>query len=490
LALACFFTLAKATTVTTSAAPPSGFDQYRSNIPHGKVEEITYYSTTTKTNRKATVYTPPGYTTSQKYNVLYLLHGIGGDHQERLNGGSPQNILDNLYAENKIAPMIVVMPNGRAMADDRPIGDIYSPEKQAAFNNFQYDLINDLIPYIESKYSVAKDRENRAIAGLSMGGGQALNFGLKYMDYFAYTGGFSPAPNTQSPSALVSNPSLIREKMKVIYISCGEQDSLFSIAKGVHDYMTQVNVPHVWYQAPGNHDFVFWKDSLYQYVQLIFKNTTTPTATPTIPTNTPVPTIKSAFDKIEAENFDSKNARELSIIDTVNGGKGIGYINNGDYAVYKSVDFKNGANSFKALVASSLTSTVELRLNSPTGTLIGKLSISATGGWNNYEEQTCTISNVTGVNDLYLVFSGPVNIDWFKFDGGTNTTIGLGDLDGDGYVTSVDLALLKRHLLGMGYLTGESLAKADVNRDGDVNSLDFAYLKAAILGIIVDSPDL
>ena len=79
------------------------------------------------------------------------------------------------------------------------------------------------------------------------------------MDYFAYTGGFSPAPNTQSPSALVSNPSLLKEKMKVIYISCGEQDSLFSVAKGVHDYMAQKDVPHTWYQATGNHDFVFWK---------------------------------------------------------------------------------------------------------------------------------------------------------------------------------------------------------------------------------------
>lgn len=484
LTFVCLFSLVKATTITTSAAPPSGFDQYRSNIAHGKVETVTYYSTTTKTDRKAMVYTPPGYTTSQKYNVLYLLHGIGGDHMEWYNGGSPQNILDNLYAEGKIAPMIVVMPNGRAMADDRPIGDIYSPEKQAAFDNFQYDLINDLIPYIESKYSVLTDRENRAIAGLSMGGGQALNFGLKYMDYFAYTGGFSPAPNTQSPSTLISNPSLVSQRMKVIYVSCGEQDSLFSVAKGVHDYMTQRNVPHTWYQARGNHDFVFWKDSLYQYVQLIFKGTSNTTPTPTIPTNTPVPTTKSAFTTIEAEKYDDVNARELSVIDTMNGGSGIGYINNGDYVVYKKVDFKNGANSFKALVASSLNSEIELRLNSPSGTLIGKLSVASTGDWNNYEEQTCTISNVTGVNDLYFVFSGPVNIDWFTFSGGTSSS-DLGDLDGDGDITSLDLGVLRMHLLGIRELNGANLSNADMNGDGEVNAIDFAYIRMYLLGMTV-----
>jgi len=484
-AFVCLFSLVMATTITTTAAPPSGFDQYRSNIPHGKVETITYYSNTTKTNRKAMVYTPPGYTTSQKYNVLYLLHGIGGDHMEWYNGGSPQNILDNLYAENKIEPMIVVMPNGRAMADDRPVGDIYSPEKQAAFENFQYDLINDLIPYIESHYPVLTDRENRAIAGLSMGGGQSLNFGLKYMDYFAYTGGFSPAPNTKSPSQLVSNPSLVKEKMKVIYVSCGEQDSLFSIAKGVHDYLTQVGVPHTWYQATGNHDFVFWKDSLYQYVQLIFKGTSSPTstATPTTPTNTPVPTTKSAFSKIEAEKYDDVTARELRVVDTANGGSGIGYINNGDYVVYKKVDFGNGANSFKALVASSLSSNIELRLNGPSGTLIGKLTVSSTGSWDSYEEQTCSVSNVSGINDLYLVFSGPVNVDWFIFSGGTDLT-NLGDIDGDGDITSLDMAAIRKHLTGKGNLSDSALPKADLNGDGDVNSLDLAIIRSYLLGKI------
>ena len=121
---------------------------------------------------------------------MYLLHGIGGDEKEWLNGGQPQVILDNLYADNKIEPMIVVMPNGRAMKDDRATGNIMAPEKVQAFADFEKDLLNDLIPFIEKKYPVIKDREHRAIAGLSMGGGQSLNFGLGNLDKFAWIGGF------------------------------------------------------------------------------------------------------------------------------------------------------------------------------------------------------------------------------------------------------------------------------------------------------------
>ncbi|KNY30445.1 alpha/beta hydrolase-fold protein [Pseudobacteroides cellulosolvens] len=278
--------------ITVSADAPSGFDQVK-NVPHGTITTQTYNSTTTKTNRKVNVYTPPGYSTSKKYNVLYLLHGIGGDHDEWKNGGNPQNILDNLYAENKLADMIVVMPNGRAMADDRPVGDIYASDKVAAFDNFQYDLKDNLIPYIESHYPVLTNRENRAIGGLSMGGGQSLNFGFKYMDLFAYIGAFSPAPNTNSPTVLVPDAEKVKKNMRVIYISCGLQDSLINNAKGVHDHLDKNSVTHTYFTRAGGHDFVMWKESLYQYSQLIFKGlaSPTPTNTPTnIPTNTPVPT--------------------------------------------------------------------------------------------------------------------------------------------------------------------------------------------------------
>jgi enterochelin esterase-like enzyme len=158
-----------------------------------------------------------------------LLHGIGGDEKEWLKGGNPQLILDNLFAEKKIEPMIVVMPNGRAMKDDRATGNIMAPDKVEAFATFEKDLLTDLIPFIEKKYPVLTDREHRAIAGLSMGGGQSLNFGLGNLDRFAWVGGFSSAPNTKKPEELIPNPEDAKKKLKLLWISCGDNDRLIYV---------------------------------------------------------------------------------------------------------------------------------------------------------------------------------------------------------------------------------------------------------------------
>lgn len=171
----------------------TGFDIVSPGISHGKTDTITYTSKTVGNDRNALIYTPPGFDKSKKYPVLYLLHGIGGDEFAWTNNGNAGTILDNLYAKSKLEPMIVVMPNGRAMQNDRAEGNIFSPERVEAFATFERDLINDLIPYIEMNFPVKKDRQNRAIAGLSMGGGQSLNFGLGNLDKFAWVGGFSSA---------------------------------------------------------------------------------------------------------------------------------------------------------------------------------------------------------------------------------------------------------------------------------------------------------
>jgi enterochelin esterase-like enzyme len=125
-----------------------GFDTVRA-VPHGKVDSLTYNSKTVGTKRKVNIYTPPGFSKNKKYPVLYLLHGIGGDEKEWLNGGKPNVVLDNLYADGKIEPMIVVMPNGRAMKDDRATGNIFATDKVQAFATFEKDLLKDLIPFIE-----------------------------------------------------------------------------------------------------------------------------------------------------------------------------------------------------------------------------------------------------------------------------------------------------------------------------------------------------
>lgn len=250
---------------------PKGFDLVRAEIGHGKIDTISYASKTTDTTRRALMYTPPGYSKKKTYPVLYLLHGIGGDEKEWFNGGHPEVILDNLYAEGKIEPMIVVMPNGRAMKNDRATGNIMAPDKVQAFATFEKDLLNDLIPYIEKTFPVLKDREHRAIAGLSMGGGQSLNFGLGNLDKFAWVGGFSSAPNTKRPEELVPDPDEARKKLKLLWISCGDNDGLITFSKRTHDYLYSKSVPHIYYIEPGVHDFKVWKNGLYMFSQFLFK---------------------------------------------------------------------------------------------------------------------------------------------------------------------------------------------------------------------------
>lgn len=250
---------------------PKGFDSIRTEIPHGKIDTVSYLSKTVGTTRKCLVYTPPGFSKKNKYPVLYLLHGIGGDEKEWLNGGKPQVVLDNLYAQAKTVPMIVVMPNGRAMKDDRAGGNIFDSAKVQAFATFEKDLLNDLIPFIEKKYRVLADREHRAIAGLSMGGGQSLNFGLGNLDRFAWVGGFSSAPNTKIPQELVPNPEEAKKKLKLLWISCGDNDGLITFSKRTHEYLRQYEVPHIYYIEPGVHDFKVWKNGLYMFSQFLFK---------------------------------------------------------------------------------------------------------------------------------------------------------------------------------------------------------------------------
>lgn len=260
-----------ASSQTTVTPAPAGFDIALIAIPHGKIDTIIYDSKTVGNKRKALIYSPPGYSKDKKYPVLYLLHGIGGDQKEWLTGGQPQVILDNLYAENKLEPMIVVMPNGRAMKDDRATGNIMASDKVQAFATFEKDLLKDLIPYIEKNYPVIKDAEHRAIAGLSMGGGQSLNFGLGNLDKFAWIGGFSSAPNTKLPAELVPDPEVARKKLKLLWISCGDKDGLITYSKRTHDYLNTNNVSHIYYVDHGYHDFKVWKNSLYMFSQLLFR---------------------------------------------------------------------------------------------------------------------------------------------------------------------------------------------------------------------------
>lgn len=250
---------------------PAGFNTRRAGIPAGRIEPFEYDSAVTGTRRKANVYLPPGYSADRKYPVLYLLHGIGGDETEWIRFAQPDALLDNLIADGKAVPMVIVIPNGRALPDDRAIGNSFAPERAAGFARFERDLLDHLIPAIQAKYSVFTDREHRGIAGLSMGGGQTFNFGLGHLDTFAWVGAFSAAPNTKPPAELVPDPAAARAKLKLLYISCGNKDGLINFSQGVHAYLKEHDVPHLWNVDDFGHDPAHWASNLHHFAQRIFR---------------------------------------------------------------------------------------------------------------------------------------------------------------------------------------------------------------------------
>jgi enterochelin esterase-like enzyme len=228
-------------------APPEGYNKRQDTADRGRLEMIEYDSKVVGTKRKMQVYTPPGYSADQRYPVLYLLHGIGGDETEWQR----------------------FMPNGRAQKDDRPVGNVFAAAP--AFAVFERDLLDDVIPAIDSRYSTRPDREHRALAGLSMGGGQTLNFGLTHLDTFAWIGAFSPAPNTKPPAEVAPDPAKTTKELKLLMLTCGNKDGLINISQGMHAYLKQHKVPHVWHVDDHGHDATHWGHALREFAQRIFR---------------------------------------------------------------------------------------------------------------------------------------------------------------------------------------------------------------------------
>lgn len=269
---------ADATVILPNHAP-ADYIQVRPDIPKGKLDTITYNSKSIGVDRKAVVYTPPGYDPNQKYPVLYLMHGIGGNETQWTTLCAANKVLDNLVADKKAVPMIIVMPNGRASAEP-PSSNIMADFNYYAF--FEKDLLQDLVPYIESHYSVKADRNYRAIAGLSMGGGQGLNFGINNIDKFAWVGGFSSAPNLEQPNVLIPKIQQAKDKLSLLWIGCGDKDNLITGSWNLHKGLVDAKIDHVWYLDSGVHEVPVWNNNLYLMAQMLFKPVGSVTPPPSI----------------------------------------------------------------------------------------------------------------------------------------------------------------------------------------------------------------
>ena len=249
--------------------PPADITKRNPASPAGKLTLAEYTSTTVGTTRKLNIYTPPGYTKDKKYPVLYLLHGIGGDETEWQRFATVDVLADNLIQAGKLRDVIIVMPNGRAQKNDKAEGNVFAAAP--SFAVFEKDLLTDVIPFIEKTYSVLPGRENRAIAGLSMGGGQTLNFGFGNADKFGAIGAFSSAPNTLDAVKLIPDPDATRKRQTYIYLSCGSKDSLFGISRKTHVYLADKKITHHWNVDSHAHDPTHWRNNLYWFLQGAFK---------------------------------------------------------------------------------------------------------------------------------------------------------------------------------------------------------------------------
>lgn len=282
--------------------PEAGVDYYSAkDVPHGDIREIPYYAKTTSEWRHVFVYTPPGYdaNAASRYPVLYLQHGGGEDERGWPVQGRVSYILDNLIAEGKAKPMLIVMETGyarrpgepnmplRPPAPPAPGAPAIPPDFSRMFKTFEDVMINDLIPTIDATYRTVPDREHRALAGLSMGGMQAFQIGLGHLDTFAYFGGFSgggggfggPVDLKTSHGGVMADADAFNRKVKLVFLGIGsvEPERMFKSVTAYNDALTAGGIRHVFYVSPGtSHEWLTWRRDLHEFAPLLFLDTSSP----------------------------------------------------------------------------------------------------------------------------------------------------------------------------------------------------------------------
>lgn len=238
-------------------------------VPHGTVHINFYDSPNLGTARIFYVYTPPGYESSQqKYPVLYLLHGNGQIEASWTWTGRANVIMDNLLADGKIKPTVVVMPYGHIPREIKPGPTVPSAPAEALA--IEKELLTGVKPLVESRYRVLADREHRAIAGLSMGAAQSLSIGLHHLDQFAYIAAFSGGGNWAEWQKM--DADVLNRQLKVLWLGCGTEDPGYNSVKGMDDLLTEKQVRHVFNPSGGGHSWPNWQVYLSKYAPLLFRD--------------------------------------------------------------------------------------------------------------------------------------------------------------------------------------------------------------------------
>jgi enterochelin esterase-like enzyme len=251
---------------------PPRFDELQ-DVPHGSVQYRTYRARESKIVRNVAIYVPPDYdrNPNQRFPVLYLLHGGGDSEEGWVRLGHAPEIEENLLAQHRTVPMLIVMPYG-----DTP-GDATTFESIEAFGR---ELFGDVFPLVEKNYRVVANRDNRAIVGFSMGGGQSFTLGLRNRDKFAWVGEFSAGAfgmkgfdlEKQVPGFL-KDPAALNQQMKLLYLGCGTEDTRYPAHTQMNELLTKDGIHHEFHDTPGEHEWRAWRHLLADFMPKLFRGT-------------------------------------------------------------------------------------------------------------------------------------------------------------------------------------------------------------------------